>query len=318
MSVLNKSIKTARLSVFSNIVLTLSKLFVGLFIGSISIISEAAHSLVDLVASLIAYFAVQEAAKPADKQHPYGYGKFENVSGTIEAVLIFVVAIYIICEAVDKLLNPLEMQMPIAGVLAMFFSASVNFFISKKLFIVSKKEDSIAIEADAWHLRTDVYTSLGVMIALFIIAGFEFFLPKINIYWLDSVAAIFIAFIIVKTAYKLILKSAKDLFDVSLPEDEVKLIEEIIETTSMSISGYHALKTRKAGNKRFVEFHILVKPQMSVLQSHEITEKIKYEISKILENVTATVHVEPCDNTCTLKCQEGCLIKACRLENVKK
>lgn len=317
MSVLNKSIKTARISVFSNIVLTLSKLFVGLCIGSISIISEAVHSLIDLVASLIAYFAVKEASKPADKQHPYGYGKFENVSGTIEAILIFVAAIYIIYEAVDKLLNPLKMRMPIAGVLVMFFSASINFFVSKKLFITAKKEDSIAIEADAWHLRTDVYTSLGVMGVLFIITVVGFFLPRINIYWLDSGAAIFVAAIIVKTAYKLILKSAKDLFDVSLPDDEVKLIEEIIRTTNRDISGYHALKTRKAGNKRFVEFHILVKPQMSVLQSHEITRQMRYEISNRLENITVTVHVEPCDNTCTLKCQEGCLIKACRLKNIK-
>ncbi|MDR0723799.1 MAG: cation diffusion facilitator family transporter [Endomicrobium sp.] len=310
MSVLNKSIKTARISVFSNIILTLAKLFVGLCIGSISIISEAAHSLVDLVASLIAYFAVKEASKPADKQHPYGYGKFENVSGTIEAILIFIAAIYIIYEAADKLLNPLKMQMPVAGVLVMFFSASVNFFISKKLFITAKKEHSIAIEADAWHLRTDVYTSLGVMSVLSIIAMFELFLQGINIYWLDSVAAIFVATIIVKTAYKLIVKSSKDLFDVSLPEDEVKLIEETIEATNIGISGYHALKTRKAGNKRFVEFHILVNPQMSVLQSHEITRQMKYEISKRLENVTVTVHVEPCDNTCTLKCQKGCFNKS--------
>jgi cation diffusion facilitator family transporter len=319
MSLLNKSIETARLSVFSNIILTLSKLFVGLCIGSISIISESAHSLVDLVASLIAYFAVKEASKPADKQHPYGYGKFENVSGTIEAILIFVVAIYIIYEAIDKVINPLKMRMPIVGVLIMFFSASINFFISKKLFITAKKEDSIAIEADAWHLRTDVYTSLGVMSVLFVITVLEIFLPRINIYWLDSVAAIFVAAIIVKTAYKLILKSSKDLFDVSLPDDEVKLIEEIICTmTCKGISGYHALKTRKAGNKRFVEFDILVKPQMSVLQSHEITRQMSSEISKRLGNTSVTIHVEPCDNTCKLKFQEGCLMKVCKLENIKK
>jgi cation diffusion facilitator family transporter len=308
MSVLNKSIKTTRLSVFSNISLMLGKLFVGVCVGSISIICEAVHSLVDLAASLIAYFALKESSKPEDKQHPYGYGKFENVSGTIEGLLIFIAAIYIVYEAVDHLLNPLKIQMPIVGVLVMFFSASVNFFISKKLFIAAKEADSIAIEADAWHLRTDVYTSLGVMVMLLIVTVFEFFYPQINIYWLDPVVAIFVASTIIKTAYKLIIKSSRDLFDVSLPEDEVKLIESIIRSNT-DIAGYHALKTRKAGNKRFVEFHIVVSPQMSVLQSHDITRHMKCHISKKFENASATIHVEPCDNTCTLKCQEGCLIK---------
>lgn len=317
MTVLKKSINTARLSVFSNISLTVGKLFAGVYVGSISIISEAAHSLVDLVASLIAYFAVKESSKPEDKQHPYGYGKFENVSGTIEAILIFIAAIYIIYEAVDKLLHPLKIQMPIIGVLIMCFSAGVNFFVSKKLFVVAKEVDSVAIEADAWHLRTDVYTSLGVMSVLFIITLFELFYPKINIYWLDPIAAIVIAIAIIKTAYKLIIKSSKDLFDISLPDTEVKLIEGIVRT-STDICGYHDLKTRKSGNKRFVEFHILVRHQMSVLQAHDITRQMEYQISKQLENITVTIHVEPCDNICTLKCQEGCLIKACKLENIKK
>jgi cation diffusion facilitator family transporter len=317
MSVLKKSINTARLSVFSNISLTVGKLFVGVYVGSISIISEAAHSLVDLVASLIAYFAVKESSKPEDKQHPYGYGKFENVSGTIEAILIFIAAIYIIYESVDKLLHPLKIQMPIIGVLIMCFSAGINFFVSKKLFVAAKEADSVAIEADAWHLRTDVYTSLCVMSVLFIITLFELFYPKINIYWLDPIVAIVIAIAIIKTAYKLVIKSSKDLFDISLPDTEVKLIEGIIRT-STDICGYHGLKTRKSGNKRFVEFHILVRHQMSVLQSHDITRQMEYQISKQLENITVTIHVEPCDNTCTEKCQEGCLIKACKLENIKK
>jgi cation diffusion facilitator family transporter len=313
MSVLKKSIKTARLSVFSNISLTLGKLFVGICVGSISIISEAVHSLIDLVASLMAYFAVKESSKPEDKQHPYGYGKFENVSGTIEAFLIFIAAIYIVYEALYHLLNPSKIRMPVVGVLVMLFSAGVNFFISKKLFVAAKEVDSVAIEADAWHLRTDVYTSLGVMLALFVITVCDFFYPKINIYWLDSIAAIFVASIIIKTAYNLIIKSSKDLFDVSLPEDEVKFIEGIIHSNTY-ISGYHALKTRKAGNKRFIEFHILVRPQMSVLQSHDITRQMKLQISEKFENTSVTIHVEPCDNTCTLKCQEGCLIKRCNIE----
>ncbi|MDR3256719.1 MAG: cation diffusion facilitator family transporter [Endomicrobium sp.] len=311
-----KIIKTARLSVVSNTLLTICKLITGVIIGSVSIISEAVHSLIDLIAALIAYIAVKKSSKPADDTHPYGYGKFENISGTIEALLIFIAVIYIIYESFEKLINPFPVRIPIIGVLVMLFSAFVNFFVSSKLFLTAKEADSVAIEADAWHLRTDVYTSLSVMVALLIITIVESFFLK-NIYWLDSMAALLVAIMIIKTAWKLIMKSAKDLFDVSLPDEEVGTIKNIIRSNK-NIAGYHAFKTRKSGNKRFVEFHILVIPKMTVYRSHEITRDLKANISSKLKNVDVTIHVEPCDNTCTPKCQEGCLIKIFRIENTQK
>ncbi|MCL1901809.1 MAG: cation diffusion facilitator family transporter [Endomicrobia bacterium] len=303
-----QTVKTAKLSVFSNSVLTLGKLIVGIMIGSVAIISEAVHSFIDLLASFIALFAVKKSSQPADFDHPYGHGKFENVSGTIEALLIFAAAIYIIYEAVSRLINPQPIEMPIIGVLIMLISATVNFIVSNRLFSVAKKANSIALEANGWHLRTDVYTSLGVMFALIIITVSKFFFPEINIYWLDSVTALIVAAMIVKAAYDLTLKSARDLFDIGLPDEEVATVENIIRADK-SISGYHDLKTRKAGNRRFVEFHILVAPDMTVLQSHEITRKLEAEIASKLDNALVTVHVEPCDNTCTVKCQSGCLTK---------
>ncbi len=307
-------VKTARLSVISNTCLTLGKLTVGVLIGSISIISEAVHSLIDLIAALIAFFAVKESSKPADDIHNYGHGKFENISGTIEALLIFAAAVYIIYEAISRLLNPREVSMPVIGVLIMLVSAIVNFVISRKLFIVSKRYDSVALEADAWHLRTDVYTSLGVMGALTVITVVKLLFTHVNIYWLDPVAALAVAVLILKAAFVLTIKSAKDLFDVCLPAEEVALVENIIRSDK-TIAGYHDLKTRKAGSRRFVEFHILVDPKMTVFESHEITRRIDREIFSRLDNVSITIHVEPCDNTCTPKCQSGCLTKYCRLEN---
>lgn len=313
----NKVIGVAKLSVFSNTCLTLGKLIAGIAIGSIAIISEAVHSLIDLAAALIAFFAVKASLKPADDEHPYGHGKFENISGTIEALLIFAAAAYIIYEAVERLFNPARISMPLIGVLVMLVSAIVNFFVSKKLFKVAKEADSIALEADGWHLRADVYTSLGVMAALIVITAVKVFSPDINIHWLDSVAALLVAAMIIKTAYELTIKSAKDLFDVCLPAEEVALVENIIRSDK-NISGYHDLKTRKAGNKRFVEFHILVRPDMSVSESHEITRQIEADIAGNFDNIVITVHVEPCDNTCTPKCQAGCLTKTCKLENSRK
>lgn len=307
------AVKTAKLSVFSNAALALCKLVAGIAIGSVSVISEAAHSLIDLLASFIALFAVKKSSRPADKDHPYGHEKYENVSGVIEALLIFGAAVYIIYEAVSRLIHPRAIEMPAVGLLVMFVSCAVNFFISEKLFYAAEKTGSVALEADGWHLRTDVYTSFGVMLALLAITAAEFFFPGADIYRLDSAAALIVAAMILKAAYSMTAKSARDLFDKSLSDEEVALVEDIIRADK-NISGYHDLKTRKAGNKRFIEFHILVKPAMSVYESHEITRKFDYQISERLSNAHVIIHVEPCDSTCTPKCRSGCLSKKRKAE----
>jgi cation diffusion facilitator family transporter len=309
-----EAVKTAKLSVYSNSFLIAGKLIAGIIVGSVSIISEAVHSFIDLLASFIALFAVKKSSLPADNDHPYGHEKFENISGTIEALLIFGAAVYIIYESVSRLINPRELEMPAIGAAVMFISLAVNFFISGRLFSAAKKTGSVALEADGWHLRADIYTSLGVMLALLVITAAKFFLPEANMYWLDPVAALIVAAMIIKSAYNLTIKSARDLFDTGLPDEEVAVIENIIRADK-NIAGYHELKTRKAGNRRFVEFHILVKPDMTVLESHEITRKFDYQIAEVFSDTLVTIHVEPCDNTCTPKCRVGCLSKSCGIEN---
>ena len=167
----------ATLSVVSNATLVVLKLAAGLLIGSVSVISEAIHSGVDLVASVIALVAVKQAARPPDAQHEFGHGKVENVSGTIEALLIFLAAAWIIYEAVKKLVHPEPIDAAAWGVGVMLVSAAANLFVSHRLFKVGKETDSIALQADAWHLRTDVYTSAGVMAALGLIALGRVVLP---------------------------------------------------------------------------------------------------------------------------------------------
>ena len=152
-----------------NSVLILLKIAVGIIIGSVAVISEAIHSAVDLVAAVIALFAVRKASQAADERHPYGHGKFENISGTVEGVLIFFAAVWIIYSAVRKLMNPGELETPSWGVLVMLVSAIVNIVVSRRLFKVGRETDSVALQADGWHLRTDVYTSLGVMVGLLVI-----------------------------------------------------------------------------------------------------------------------------------------------------
>ena len=295
------------LSVASNSVLVLFKVIVGVLIGSVSIISEAIHSGMDLVAAVIAMFSVKTSSVPADDRHPFGHGKIENISGFVEALLIFIAAFWIIFEALNKLNSPKVMEFAEWGVAVMLFSSVVNYIVSRKLFQVGKEADSIALQADAWHLRTDVYSSAGVMAGLSVIwLGHKFF-PNPDIHWIDPVAAIFVAVLILRAAYDLTVHSILELLEVKLPPEEEAFIRGIISHQPV-IHGFHQLKTRKAGHVRFVEFHINVDPQMSVYDSHGITKTLKQNIRKKFADCVITIHIEPCDGACSDVCAAGCLL----------
>jgi cation diffusion facilitator family transporter len=302
-----RKVRVAVLSVISNTTLVVMKLFVGLLIGSVSIISEAIHSGVDLLAAIIALFSVKTSSIPADSRHPFGHGKIENISGTIEALLIFVAAIWIIFEAAKKLTHPEPIAAIGWGVGVMLVSAVVNIVVSEKLFKVGRETDSIALQADAWHLRVDVYTSVGVMVSLSLIWMGQWIFPGKDFFWLDPVAAIGVALLIIKAAYDLTAQSAKDLLDVHLPDEEVEWIRKCILDQNSVVRGFHDLRTRKAGHFRFVEFHLKVDPHMSVMDSHEITKVLKKKIREKFPGTTVTIHIEPCDSDCVDKCIEGCL-----------
>ncbi len=299
----------ALLSVASNAMLVLLKLIIGIAIGSVSVISEAIHSAVDLVAALIALFSVRTSAKPPDPGHPYGHGKVENISGTIESILIFFAAGFIINEALHKLRDPQPLETVGWGVAVMFFSSVVNIVVSRLLFIVGHATESVALEADAWHLRTDVYTSAGVLSALLIIWGGAWLRPDANLSWIDPVAAIAVALLIIRAAYGMIVKSARDILDASLPKYELSQLRTIIFDQSSAVVGFHDLKTRKAGSTRFVEFHLLVDPEMSVVDSHRITQVIGSDIRRLFPDTHVTIHIEPCDKTCPPKCINNCFLR---------
>lgn len=307
-SIQRRKTGVAWLSVISNGTLVILKIVVGLLIGSVSVISEAIHSGVDLVAALIALFAVKTSGKPADEEHPFGHGKIENISGTVEALLIFVAAIWIIYEAIGRLVHPVLDMEPGWGVAVMLFSAVANMIVSTMLFRVGKETDSVALQADGWHLRTDVYTSAGVMVGLGLLWIAERLLPGQNWHWMDPVAAIGVAMLIMRAAYKLTVESGRDLLDVSLPEDEEQWIREHVANLDGAIRGFHHLRTRKAGAQRFVQFHLLVSADMSVDQSHRMHDDIVGAIKDRFPACTVTIHIEPCDATCTPECIEGCLL----------
>ena len=296
---------TARLSILSNSALFIMKLIVGISIGSVSIISEAIHSGMDLLASFIAFFSVRKSAQPPDHEHEFGHGKFEDISGLIEALLIFIAAILIIIESVSKLTGgehaviPFEMLM--AGIIVMGISAIVNWFVSQKLMKVGKDTESIALESDAWHLRTDVYTSLGVFAGLILI-------QITGITALDSVIAIGVALVILKAAFDLTKRSILDLIDTSIPEKDKDRIKEIICEHSSEYAGFHDLRTRRAGPQIFINFHLVVKGNVSVQQSHDLTDHLESDIKIEFPRSVVTIHVEPCNEGCS-RCGSFCNYK---------
>lgn len=280
-----EAVAAARLSIVSNSLLTLLKLGVGLTSGSVSVLSEAAHSGTDLVASWIAYFSVRASARPADDEHPYGHGKIESISGLTEALLIFAAAGYIVFEAVRRMMvhgRPPEVG---AGLIVMGASTLVNTGISAYLFRVAKRADSLALRADAEHLRTDVYTSLGVFIGLALVRA-------THLAVLDAIAAICVACLIIGAAWRLSRSAIEPLLDTRLPAVDVAVITSILDRDPR-VMGYHKLRTRKSGAARHVDAHILVDDQMSLVEAHDLTEQLEDEVRRRLPNAEVTLHTEP-------------------------
>jgi len=290
----NAKKNVARLSIASNAFLAIAKFTVGFLIGSVSILSEGIHSGMDLLASVIAYFSVKKSALPPDVDHAFGHGKYEDASGLIEALLIVLAAGIIVWEAIQKLIfggTTLSTGLLYAGMIVMGVSALCNFFVSQKLMKVAKQTDSIALESDAWHLRTDVMTSVGVVIGLILIqiTGLTF---------LDSVIAILVAMMILREAYHLIKRSFADLMDESLDEEEVRKIEDIICRHQNAYTNYHSLKTRKAGPDKFVEFHLMMPHATPLEDAHHVLQGIENELKAEIPRLTVIIHLDPCDGRC--------------------
>lgn len=287
--------KTARLSVGSNAALVILKFMVGFTVGSVSIISEAIHSSMDLLAAVIAFFSVRKSAEPPDVVHKFGHGKFEDFSGLIEALLIFVAAALIIWEALEKLLvgggAELSENLLFIGMAVMALSAAVNLYVSHQLMKVAKQTESIALESDAWHLRTDVYTSVGVLVGLILIR-------ITGIASLDSIFAIGVAIVIVKAAYDLTRRSVADLIDQSLPENEENRIREIICEHASDYAGFHDLKTRRSGPEIFIDLHLVMPGNISVEQSHDLADHLEADLKVEYPRSQVTIHIEPCFEGC--------------------
>lgn len=284
-------VSAAKLSIMSNITLIIAKVIVGVITNSISIISEAVHSCLDLVAAIMAYFAVRGAQKPPDEGHQFGHGKFENVSGLFEGLLIFAAAGIIIYEAIEKIINKPSIEHLGAGLGVMAFSAVVNIIVSRKLMKVAKKTDSIALSADAAHLATDVYSCAGVFggLAVVSITGKQIF---------DPITAIVVAIFILQLAFTTSTKAIEGLVDLSLPEDDKNKIMTALGKYDREFVDFHDLRTRKSGSQRHIDTHLTVSKFRSLGDVHNLCDTIEADINSIFKDVVMLIHPEPCNAVC--------------------
>lgn len=278
----------AGLSIFSNSAIIILKLVVGLYSGSISIISEAIHSMSDFLASVLTFFSVIKSAEPADKEHPFGHGKYEDMSGFIEGGLIIFASLFIIYEALKKILSGAEAAVDTTlGLYVMGISVVANIIVSTVLFKVAKRADSVSLFADAEHLRTDVLSSLGVFIGLLAI-------KFTGIHILDPIIAIVVAVIIFKAGFSISKSTMDNLLDCSLPEEDINNICNLLESCKVhGIIGFKDLKARRLGPQKSIEVTLIFPKDMTILHCHNICDRIEHKLSQNLGDVAASIHLEP-------------------------
>ncbi|NSW45365.1 MAG: cation transporter [Bacteroidales bacterium] len=275
--------KAALLSILSNIVLILLKLIISFFTGSISILSEALHSLSDLFASVITFFSVKYSETPPDEKHPYGHGRIENVTASVEAILVIIAAIFILYESIIRFFYPSNIQMPILGIVVMFLSFLLNLFLSNYLYKVSKKTKSVALEGDALHLRADMFSSLAIILGFVLMYFFHW-------YVIDSIFAFAVAIYMSIEGVILFKKSFNPLMDESVEKADLDTIIKIFEDNHYRI---HNLRTRKSGNIIFADVHLELPPQMSLIEAHTICDNIEQLVAEKNPNIRVNIHVEP-------------------------
>lgn len=272
-------------SVVAAVFITIFKLIIGLMTMSLGIISEALHSALDMVAAIITYFSVRVSDRPADSEHNYGHGKVENLSALVETILLLVTCVWIIYEAVNRLTSGnVHIEVTYWSYIVVITSIIIDFTRSRALYRVAKKHNSQALEADALHFSTDIWSSSVVLIGLI---AYQFLGWKNA----DSIAALFVAIIVLYVSYQLGKKAIDVLLDKS-PANTKEIVRLILKSYP-EIKHYHSLKARTAGADTFIKFNVHFDPELSLREVHEVCDKIEAEIEKQVKRSEVYIHAEP-------------------------
>jgi cation diffusion facilitator family transporter len=277
----------ALLSIASNSALILLKVVAGALTGSVAILSEAMHSAIDLVASIVAYFSVRKAEEPADEDHRYGHEKVENLAAAIEGILILVGSGVIAFEAVRHLVVGSEVERLGIGIAVIAISMVANLGVSSFIGRRARETDSAALEGDAAHLRTDALTSGGVLIALILV-------QMTGADWIDPVVALIVAVAIVFSGVRIINRSTRVLVDEALPPEEMAAIHEaVVEFAPRGVVAFHQLRTRRAGAVRYVDLHVQFRSGTTLEAAHATAHDLQDAIRARLRNADVLIHIEP-------------------------
>jgi len=271
--------------------LILLKIIAGWISGSISVFAQAADSFLDLFAGLVTFFAVRIATKPADEEHPFGHGKVEDMAGMVQGVLLFIAAGLIIYSSVQRIINKTPIELAEAGMVAMVVSMVASVLLSRHLLKVSRATGSVVLEANARNITGDIYSTAAVLVGLIVVR-----LTGLSI--LDPIIAIGIAIYIAKIAYDAINKPLLGLVDASLPRSEQAVIKSCLAEQGNQIVGFHELRTRRSGNQRYIDLHLVMAKGISLEQAHQVCDLLEVDIRLKLPRTNVTIHVEPCDGKC--------------------
>lgn len=294
-----KKKSVAALSVTSNILLSVLKIIAGIFSGSISIISEAIHSLSDLFASALTFFSVLKSSQPADDDHPYGHGKYEDMAGFIEGLLIIFAAIFIIYKSIEKIVFGIHPETETnIGIAVMLVAVVMNSVVSYLLFKVAKESNSVSLFADGEHLRTDIYSSFGVLFGLVLIKYSGYYI-------LDPIIAILVAVFIYHAGYSISKRTFRRLMDYSLPKEDIEKIKDVVlEFSDIVCLKKNSLKARQLGPTIDIDLILQFPEDTTICECHKICDKIEKKIQKIYTNSSISIHSEP---VCYRKrCQKNC------------
>jgi len=274
------------------------KLIVGWLTGSISVLAQAADSLLDLFAGVITLSAVRIVSRPADANHPYGHGKAEDIAGVAQSILIFVTGSLIIYSAIVRIREGSAVELAEAGIGVMLISMVVSILLSRHLLSVSRITDSVALEANARNIAADVYSASAVLAGLAAVR-----LTGLSI--IDPIIAIGVAAYILKIAIDTIRRPISGLLDEKLPPAQQAVIQHCLTKHCHEVSGFHALRTRRAGSRCYVDLHLVIAGGISLEEAHQICSQVESEIQDALREASVTIHAEPCDRQCR-QCRAIC------------
>jgi ferrous-iron efflux pump FieF len=283
----NLKLRAARLSIATATGLALLKFFTGILTGSLAILASAIDSLLDILMSGVNYLAIRQAEQPADKNHPFGHGKYETLAALFQAFIIAASGAWIIFESVQRLRFGTEISQIGGGILVLLFSTLVSWAISNYLRSTARKTDSAALEADALHFSMDVYTNLALAAGLVVVHLTQ--APR-----LDALLSLGVAIYIIMEAVKLVRRGLRDVLDEELPDSVRQQITRLIEENKCELSGFHNLRTRRAGSQKIMDFHLTVCKHLSVQEAHDIADHLEKKIENEIRGADVTIHIEPC------------------------